>query len=294
MPKAVPDCVELLLRSHGRARPGHPRLACRRAARKTWMPATSAGMTAEIVEDHGSICCAQAISDPGLRQDVLRTFRIRLDLLPELSDINTKILWVREATPQFPQQKSVRQHLAGMLNEYAQELVFLRRQLDLLIADLDDAPYEINREIADTKNRTFSLNVKLVPKCGAHPRKEFIHAERLRHVVIGSEIECVDFHGLIATARQNHDRYAFVACADRPQQVEALDVRQSEIENNQIRLLRQQLQGRLAVGSLQNFIALRCQPHAQELADRALVIDHKDLGRSGHSCGRVQSLGLWG
>src|SRR6266436_5183735 len=192
------------------------------------------------VEDHCSVCCAQAISDPCLRQDVPRTFRICLDLLPELSDINTKILWVREVIPQFPQQKSVRQHLAGMLNEHAQELVFLRRQLDLLVADLDDAPYQIDREIADTKNRTFSLNVKLMPKCGAHPGKEFIHAERLRHIVVGSEIE-----------------------------------------SNQVRLLRQQLQGRLAVGSLQNFIALRCQPHAQELADRALVIDHKDLGRSG-------------
>src|SRR5258707_672587 len=167
-----------------------------------------------------------------------------------------------------------------MLNKHAQELVFLRRQLDLLVADLDDAPYQIDREIADTKNRTFSLNVQLVPKCGAHPGKEFIHAERLRHIVVGSEIKCVDLDGLIAAARQNHDRYPFVARADRPQRVEALDVRQSEIENNQIRLLRQQLQGRLAVGSLQNFIALGGQPHAQELADRSLIIDNQNLGRS--------------
>src|SRR5258708_17530015 len=112
-----------------------------------------------------------------------------------------------------------------MLNEHAQELVFLRRQLDLPVADLDDAPYQIDREIADAKNRTFSLNVKLVPKCGAHPGKEFIHAERLRHIVVSSEIECIDFDGLIATARQNHDRYAFVACAYRPQSLDALHVR---------------------------------------------------------------------
>src|SRR5712671_3342498 len=169
------------------------------------------------VEDHCSVCCAQAISDPCFRQDVLRTFRIRLDLLPELPDIDTKILRVREVTPQFPQQESVRQHLAGMLNKHAQELVFLRRQLHLLIAGLDNAPYQIDRQIADTKNRTFSLNMKLMPKCGAHPGKEFIHAERLCHVVIGSEVECVDFAGLIATARQDHDRYAFVARADRAQ-----------------------------------------------------------------------------
>ena len=56
---------------------------------------------------------------------MLRTFRIRLDLLPELPDIYTKVLRVREVIPQLPQQKSVRQHLAGMLNKHAQELVFL-------------------------------------------------------------------------------------------------------------------------------------------------------------------------
>src|SRR5258708_19965685 len=96
-----------------------------------------------------------------------------------------------------------------MLNKHAQELVFLRRQLDFLVADLDDAPYEIDREIADTKNRTFSLNVKLMPKCGAHPGKEFIHAERLRHIVVGSEIECVDFHALTPTPPHTTHRPPF-------------------------------------------------------------------------------------
>src|SRR5258708_39321155 len=114
-----------------------------------------------------------------------------------------------------------------MLNKHAQEIVFLRRQLDLLIANLDDAPYQIDREIADTKYRTFSLNVKLVPKCGAHPGKQFIHTERLRHIVGGAEIECIDFDGLIAAARQNHDRSALLSRAERPQQVEALAVLQS-------------------------------------------------------------------
>ena len=117
-----------------------------------------------------------------------------------------------------------------------------------------------------------------MPKGGAHPRKEFIHAERLCNVVVSSEIERLDFASLIAAARQDHDRHAFVARADRSQQIEALDVRQSEIEDDQVRLLLQQLQGRLAVSSLQNFVALRGQPHVKELANGALVIDYKDLG----------------
>jgi hypothetical protein len=39
--------IEPFIWRHGRACPGHPRLSCRKPARKTWMPATSAGMTAE-------------------------------------------------------------------------------------------------------------------------------------------------------------------------------------------------------------------------------------------------------
>src|SRR5260370_25837663 len=44
----IPALAGPLLRRHGRACPGHLRLACSAAARKTWMPATSAGMTLEL------------------------------------------------------------------------------------------------------------------------------------------------------------------------------------------------------------------------------------------------------
>ena len=49
MEKLEEPAIEQLARRHGRACPGHPRLAC---GSKTWMPATSAGMT--VVQDHGS------------------------------------------------------------------------------------------------------------------------------------------------------------------------------------------------------------------------------------------------
>jgi hypothetical protein len=41
----------------------------------------------------------QTISDPCFRQDVLRTFRMRLDLLPELSNVYTKILRIGQIAP---------------------------------------------------------------------------------------------------------------------------------------------------------------------------------------------------
>src|SRR5215472_8429129 len=115
-----------------------------------------------------------------------------------------------------------------MLNKHAQEFVFLGRQLHLLVADLDDAPYEIDRKIANAENRTLSLHVELVAKRCAHPGKELIYAERLGHVIVSPEIQCLDLPSLIPAARQHHDWYAFVSPADNPQQFESLDIWQSE------------------------------------------------------------------
>jgi hypothetical protein len=58
-----------------------------------------------------------------------------------------------------------------------------------------------------------------------------------------------------------------------------LDIRQAEIEDDQRRILRQQLQRGLAVRRLQNFIALRTLSHPQQFTDRRFVVDNQDLDR---------------
>ena len=61
----------------------------------------------------------------------------------------------------------------------------------------------------------------------------------------------------------------------------ALDVGQAEIENDQIRRLAQQLERGLAVRRFEDLIAVRAQAHAQQFADRRLVIDDQDTERGG-------------
>ena len=65
------------------------------------------------------------------------------------------------------------------------------------------------------------------------------------------------------------------------QQFVALHIGQAEIEDDQIRSLAEQFERRLAVGRFQHLIALGGQAHAQQLADRRLVIDHQHAERSG-------------
>ena len=100
-------------------------------------------------------------------------------------------------------------------------------------------------------------------------------------IVVGAEIERLHLARLVAAARQHHDGDALVARADRPQQIVALRIRQAEIENDQIRSFAKELERGFAVRRFEDLIAMRVEPHAQELADRRLVIDHQDAERGG-------------
>ena len=123
------------------------------------------------------------------------------------------------------------------------------------------------------------MHLKLMTKRRPHARKQFVHAEGLGDVIVGAEIERLDLADLVAAARQHHDRDGLVARAHHPQQFQALHVRQSKIENDEIGILRQQLERGLAVRRLQDVVALRAQAHAQQFADGRLVIDHENLER---------------
>src|SRR5262245_1929056 len=127
------------------------------------------------------------------------------------------------------------------------------------------------------------MQLQLVTQRGAHARQELVHAEGFCDVVVGAKVQRFDLAGLVATARQHDNRDGIIATADHAQQLVALDVRKAEVENDDVGAARQKLQGRLAVGGLENLVALRAEPHAQQFANRRLVVDHEGLeGRSAH------------
>ena len=164
------------------------------------------------------------------------------------------------------------------------KFVFLGRKLHVLIAHLDDAPDEIDGQIANSKDRALAVDLKLVTKRRPHSGEKFVHAKRLGHVIVGAEVESLDLAGLVTAAGQHHDRNALVSRPDHSQQFVSLNVRQAEIENDQVRLLVQELKRGLAVRRLKSLIALRRQSHPQELTNGRLVIDHQNLERGcGHA-----------
>src|SRR5262249_12620943 len=158
-----------------------------------------------------SVGRSQAVADPRLRQDIMRTLGIGFDLLPQLPHIDAQILRVREVIPQLAEQELVGEHLAGVLHQRAQKLVFLGGQFYLLVTHLHDAPYQVDREVAGAEDRTLPVHLQLMAQRRAHAGEQFVHAERLGDVVVGAEVECLDLADLIAPARQPHDPHAPLA-----------------------------------------------------------------------------------
>src|SRR6266849_5873095 len=58
------------------------------------------------------------------------------------------------------------------------------------------------------------MDLQLVPQSRTHAGEQFVHSERLCQIIVGTEIERLNFSGLITAARQHHDRNAVVAPAD--------------------------------------------------------------------------------
>src|SRR4051794_31948958 len=84
-----------------------------------------------------------------------RAGRIGFELLPQPADEHAQILHLfrLRRTPDFAQQMSVGQYLAGMADEHAEEIELLWRQFDLLTAASDVPAYQIHGQITGCESR---------------------------------------------------------------------------------------------------------------------------------------------
>jgi hypothetical protein len=72
-----------------------------------------------------SVCRPQTIADPGFGQDMARAIGIRFQLLAKLADVDAEILDIASASPDFPHDHPMGEHLAGVEYQQPQNVVFL-------------------------------------------------------------------------------------------------------------------------------------------------------------------------
>src|SRR5436309_8092268 len=90
---------------------------------------------------------AQAIAYASFGHYVAWLRRITLDLLPKLPDINPEILGLinMRRSPDFAEELLVRDYLAGVFDERAQDFIFLAREPDFVAFDGYHAAGKIHR-----------------------------------------------------------------------------------------------------------------------------------------------------
>ena len=124
----------------------------------------------------------------------------------------------------------------------------------------------------------------------AHARDELVRAERLRQVVVGAELETDDALGFLGAGGEHddRDRGGRLVRAHDAADLEAVDVRQHQVEHDQIRAA-----GRAIGCSASRPDATRSvtkpalsRYRADELGDVRIVLDDQDARRHArHSTG---------
>ena len=120
--------------------------------------------------------------------------------------------------------------------KHAEEIELLARQLDRRIAEAHFVAGEIDGE----RRRRRSSPARRVRPCAppvrserADPRQQFGDAERLDDVVVGAGIERGDLLDLRLPHRKDQDRHAR-PFADAPDDLLAVEIRQAEVEDDEI------------------------------------------------------------
>src|SRR5206468_3187096 len=110
------------------------------------------------------------------------------------------------------------------------------RQVDLPVADTDIPPLEVDDKISAHDARLGpGRRARDVPQRDTDAREELIDAERLRHVIVGAEVESVDLV-VLAAARGEHDDWRAGELADATDDLESVAVRQVQVEHDEVGL----------------------------------------------------------
>ena len=141
--------------------------------------------------------------------------------------------------PELLHDLEAAEDLAGALGEQPQDLELGAGQVDGLAADGDEVAGKVDRHVAGVDALAVLLSdtacpIELAPaELGAHAAEQLADAERLRHVVVGADLEADDLVDLGVLRRQQDDRNG-AAAADVAADVEAAAARHHDVEDEQV------------------------------------------------------------
>ena len=97
----------------------------------------------------------EAVAYPGLGENVAGTRGVGLNLLTQVADKHTQVFILFDVitSPQRREQRSVRQHFSGMLDEVDQQIEFFRSEVNRFAAHRNLTRLEVNVKISRIERR---------------------------------------------------------------------------------------------------------------------------------------------
>src|SRR3954452_18057272 len=183
---------------------------------------------------------AEVVADPTHGEDQLGLLRITLDLLAQVTDVDVdrSRVAVRGVAPESLQQHRAAEDASRRAGEDREDLELDVGQLDGRAAHLHVTLGEVHPQLAVLERR-----VEVVvagAKVGAaedrlHAAAELAHRERLGDVVVGPELEAQHLVELLRLGGEHDDRNGSPR-AQRATYLEAVDLRQHHVEDDQVEL----------------------------------------------------------
>ena len=177
----------------------------------------------------------------------------------------------------------MRQDAVGVVGEQRQQLELFRRQADVVVAAHDAPAIVVDGEIRHLHASYFRrIGFEHAPEGDADPRQQLFGAERLGHVIVCANVKRVDLVRLAATRRQHHDR-SFRLLSNPPADLGSFEVRQPEVEDDQVRPVFVDRFHRLGAGANHvDLVTARPQQRRHRPLNRDVVVDEENSCRAIH------------
>ena len=233
---------------------------------------------------------AESGSPSPVGDQIPRPAGFRFKLAPQLRHEYPQVagIGVIRRSAQVGQQRARCHEPARLKHESRQQVPLGRREVNTLAVRANrGGGREVDGDVSELDRCRFDGRLRPAGY-GAHPSEQLLHAERLGDVVVGSEVERLHLVRA-ADAGREHDNRGLGVSADAADDVDAGNVRQPEIQDDEIWSVPGRRGERLGAGPrLDHVIVAGCEVHRQRAQQGRLVVDDEnsrhafrsaDLGR---------------
>src|SRR3954468_6821970 len=202
----------------------------------------------------------------------------RLELAAQVGDEDLDRVRRRERVvpPDLLEEALARDDDALVAHEVLEQLELALGQLDRPPGARDLVRVRVQRQVGDDERRAAPRRPAAQQR--AQAGEQLLALERLDEVVVGAGVEALDAR-LDGVARGEHEDRHVVGRAQAPRDLDAVDLREAEIEDHEVGMVGGGLVERgLAVARDPHVVAVQAQRALQDLGDLVVVLDDEHAG----------------